>query len=449
MTSDISGRWHGVVDTGSVRAKLAFTLAPSERLATLHLTVAGDISLPLDLAGGRAAFIAAAYDVAFDLAPDASGERLIGTCRTAHVLYPISFQRGHAQPKPRAPRPQTPQPPFPYAEATVSFAGADGGRRVGTLTRPASPPPWPAVILSGCMGPFDRDETQSGHKAMALWADILTRAGLATLRFDKRGVGASEGKYAANTTGDLADDLARALPFLRAQSGIDPARVGLVGHSEGSHVSAEVAAGDPSLTCLVMLTPAGMDMEATFETEMFRAAIAVGGTPIPGAEARIVLDRELRRAGRAPTAEEAVALTREVLTRAAAAGDFPSAHIERRAAMSASPWQRYWWGYDHTAPLRRLACPVLVVFGGLDLQATPDWHAPPIRAALANHPDATLIELPGLNHFLQTARTGAVSEYGDLEETLAPAAISLVRNWLVSKLSVAPDKPPRGGADPG
>jgi hypothetical protein len=444
MTPGISGLWHGVLDTGTVRAKLAISLAPTDGLATLHLTVAGDVAVPLSLERERVIFGAADYDIAFDLAPD--GERLTGSCRHAHALYPFALQRGRTPPKQqRPPRPQTPRPPFPYDAETVSFRGADGTRRAGALTRPAGPPPWPAVILCGCMGPFDRDETQSGHKAMALWADILTRAGLATLRYDKRGVGASEGDFSALTLGDLADDLTCALAFLRDQRGVDAARVGLVGHSEGSHVSAEAAARDPSVGCCVMLTPAGVDGEVTFESEMFRAAIAVGGTPIAGAEALIALNRALRDAGRAPTAEEAVRLSREVLAKAAAAGDFPAAQIERRAAMSASPWQRYWWTYDPTRPLRRLACPVLVVFGGLDLQAPPSWHAPPIRAALAAHPGlTTVVELPGLNHFLQTARTGAISEYADLEETLAPAAITTVRDWLLAMLSATPARPPRG-----
>ena len=443
MTQDISGRWHGVLDTGTAKVKLAFSLAPARGRATVHFTVAGDVSLPLIQREGRLAFDAKDYDAAFDLAPDPSGERLTGTCRTAHVLFPISFQRGESSPKLRAPRLQTPRPPHPYTEESVSFAGADGMHLHGTLTCPSTSPPWPAVILSGCVGPFDRDETQSGHKAMALWADVLTRAGVATLRYDKRGVGASAGDFAANTLDTLSADLGRALVFLREQPGIAPGRIALVGHSEGGHVSVEAAAADPGVAGSVMMTPSGIDEGATLETEMFRAAIAVGGMPVPGAERQIVLARELRRAGRAPTPEEAVTLAREVLIKAAAAGDFPPAHIERRAAMFAWPWQRFWWSYDTTEPLRRLTCPILVVFGGADLQTAPSWHAPPIRTALANHLDATIVELPGLNHFLQTARTGAISEYGDLEETLAPAAITTVRDWLLARLFATPAETPR------
>ena len=59
-----------------------------------------------------------------------------------------------------------------------------------------------------------------------------------------------------------------------------------------------------------------------------------------------------------------------------------------------------------------------------------------IRQALAagGNTDATVEELPGLNHLFQTCTTGAVSEYDRIEETLAPAAIATVRDWLVKRL---------------
>jgi hypothetical protein len=81
-----------------------------------------------------------------------------------------------------------------------------------------------------------------------------------------------------------------------------------------------------------------------------------------------------------------------------------------------------------------LTCPVLAVFAGCDLQTPPRWHAPNVRAALAGNPRARIVELAGLNHFLQPAITGAPSEYADIDQTLAPEALETVCDWVVARL---------------
>ncbi|HEX4199724.1 MAG TPA: alpha/beta hydrolase [Caulobacteraceae bacterium] len=431
MNPDISGDWTGNLDTGTVKVTLNFRLEPAidsggrARLATRSF---GELDLPLVRRGQRWRFNAATVDIALELWPE--GERLAGECRHAGCAYPMSFERGPPRPKPRAPRPQTPTPPFAYEARTVAFTGADGSRRVGTLTTPPGPPPHGAVVLSSWFGGTDRDQRTFGHRPMAVWADVLAALGLTALRYDKRGIGESSGDFSTATTGDLAADLAEAVGFLRTLPGIDPARIGLFGHSEGGHISADVAAADPAIAFCVMLTPSGVPEEEMFDTELFRGAIAVGGRPLHP-QRTIALAHALSAAARtAPTAEEGRARTREILTREAAAGRFPAERIEIRAQMAVAPWRRYWWNYDFTGTLAALACPTLVVFAGRDLQTPPAFHAPKVRAALAANPRARLVELPGLNHFLQTARTGAVSEYGDIDQTLAPEAIETVRDWV-------------------
>lgn len=54
------------------------------------------------------------------------------------------------------------------------------------------------------------------------------------------------------------------------------------------------------------------------------------------------------------------------------------------------------------------------------------------RAALKNNPNATIIELPGMNHLLQDARTAAPNQYNDIEETMSPAALKIITDWLTN-----------------
>jgi hypothetical protein len=430
MNPDISGDWTGVIDTGSVKATLNFKLDPAEDGGTARLATKayGELVLPLTRHDDRWRFDAGIVEIALELWP--AGERLVGRCRAGGALYPVQFERGTEVARPRPQRTQTPLPPFPYEVEAIAFTGADGTQRVGTLTRPTEQPVRGAVVLSSWFGRVDRDQRVLGHRPFAIWADALTRLGLVTLRYDKRGAGESGGDFNSATTGDFAAELALAVAFLRTQPGVDPARVGMFGHSEGGHIGADLAAADPTIAFCIMLTPSGVPEEAMFDTELFRGAVAVGGEPLHP-ERTIALAHALAAAGRdAPTPEQGVARTRAILEREAAAGRFPPERIETRARMAASPWRRYWWNYDHTRSLRALTCPTLVIFAGRDLQTPPRCHEPSVRAALAGNPRAALVELPNLNHFMQPARTGAVSEYGDIDQTLAPEAVEAVCDWL-------------------
>ena len=418
MTSDLSGDWHGVLDAGGVKVKLGLRF-DGDTVWMNRRSGAVD-PLPLRRDGDGVAFELLPADLAFDLRPD--GDRLEGACFTGGVDFPVILTRGVAPTAILAARPQKPLPPFPYEAHEIAFMGANGSRLSGTLTRPPGPGPHRVVVLSSWYGPVDRDQTVAGHKPFALWADQLSRLGLATLRYDKRGTGASKGRFDTASTGDFAADLTCAVAFARTLPGLGA--IGLLGHSEGGHISADVAAEDAAIAFCVMMTPAGVPDEEILETEMFTAARAVGGIPRdPYRAVRIV--RALGEASQAATAPETLARARAIL----AAEALPPEQLEMRAAFAASPWRRYWANHDHTAGLRRLTCPVLVVMAEADLQTPPRAHAGALSTA---NPAATVVILPGLNHFLQPAITGAPSEYREIETSLDASVIETVCGWIAA-----------------
>ncbi|WP_340646147.1 alpha/beta fold hydrolase [Phenylobacterium sp.] len=418
MTPDISGDWHGVLDTGQAKVKLGLRFE-GDTVCMNRRSGAVD-PLPLRRDGDSFAFELLPVDLAFELR--LAGGRLEGTCFHNTVDFPVRVVRGVAPPTLHAIRPQTLAPPFPYEVEAVAFTGADGLSRSGTLTRPPGPGPHRAIVLSSWFGEVDRDQTVAGHRPMALWADRLTRLGFATLRYDKRGVGQSEGRFHTASTGDFAADLAAAVAFLRIRS--DLGAVGLLGHSEGGHISADVAAADPTIAFCVMMTPTGVPDEEVLEAEMFNAARVVGGVP-RDFDRTVGFVRALTQASKALTAEESLAQAREILRAAA----YPPERLEVRAVIAAAPWQRYWATHDHTAGLRRLTCPALVVMAGKDLQTPPRAHAAALTAANAA---ATVVTLPGLNHLLQPATTGAPSEYREIATSLDPTVIKLVCDWIAA-----------------
>ena len=56
-----------------------------------------------------------------------------------------------------------------------------------------------------------------------------------------------------------------------------------------------------------------------------------------------------------------------------------------------------------------------------------------IKTALAHNRDVTIRKLDGLNHLFQTARTGALGEYADIEETIAPVVLGIVTEWIEAR----------------
>ena len=109
------------------------------------------------------------------------------------------------------------------------------------------------------------------------------------------------------------------------------------------------------------------------------------------------------------------------------------AAIEETVAAFTDPWLRYFLAYNPQPALEALAIPVLALIGDLDLQVSAELNIPALEAALAGNSDATVTELDGLNHLFQTATTGAVSEYGQIEETFAPEAMELVSDWILER----------------
>ncbi|MFM7924406.1 MAG: alpha/beta hydrolase, partial [Planctomycetaceae bacterium] len=86
--------------------------------------------------------------------------------------------------------------------------------------------------------------------------------------------------------------------------------------------------------------------------------------------------------------------------------------------------------------LQRVSCPVLALNGERDTQVDPDLNLPAIRSSLAagGNQQVMIEELPGLNHLFQSCRTGAVSEYEQIEETISPLALQRITDWISSTM---------------
>jgi uncharacterized protein len=355
---------------------------------------------------------------------------------TFQQVYPLDLHRAtdaelHPAPPKRpqetaiqaGPRPYTSQDVlFPNAAAHISLAG--------TLSVPAGAGPFPAVVLISGTGHNTRDETVWGHQVFLVLADALNRAGVAVLRYDKRGVGRSGGDYDAATTADFASDAAAAVAWLRRQPRIDPNHVGVLGHSEGGVIAPMVAAHEPNVAFVVTIAGPAIRGDHLFVLHSAMTAKAYGA-PDDYIARRKLFDQNLYDAIiAAPTAQAARERADILVAQGIKDKVVDPNEAQSLASDSTSPWERYFLAYDPAPTLRKLTVPVLAINGSLDLQVPAREDLAVMRQALAHNPHATIVEMPGMNHLLQDAKTGAPNEYNGIEETMSPRALNLICDWV-------------------
>lgn len=430
---DLTGDWQGRIEVPGAPLTIGITL-DADGTGTMDVAAQGITGLALtDVRVDGARFTATVPDlpggaaIGATVAGDAAS--IAGDYTQAGQTFPFRLERGALAPPAR---PQDPQPPLPYRAEDVSYPSGDL-TLAGTLTLPEGPGPFAAVVLITGSGPQDRDEALAGHRPFLVLADALTRAGYAVLRTDDRGVGGSGGDYSRATYEDLTTDVLAGVAHLATRPDIDPARIGLLGHSEGGSLAplaVREARGAVAFTVLMAGPAVSGEDVLVRQNELL---LARAGSPAEEVDAQVAYLRELVALLRAEEYDRAAELTRTRIVEQAAA--LPPAQrptpeqVDAQAAALVSPVTRALVTHDPTAALAELSVPVLAFYGDRDLQV-PAEQSLPRAVALLSGPDATVLTLPGLNHLMQPADTGSPTEYADIQTTVAPEVLDLVTRWL-------------------
>jgi pimeloyl-ACP methyl ester carboxylesterase len=351
----------------------------------------------------------------------------------AQALISLGVQSLAQQSPPR--RPQTPQPPFPYDQREVTYTNsADGTRLVGTLTIPQGAGPHPAAVLvSSGSGGVDRDATAAGHKPFLVIADYLTRRGVAVLRVDSR----KADEYLKFTVEDFAGDVLAGVNFLKKQPEIAASKIGLVGHSLGGMIAGLAAAKSDDMAFAVLLAAPTVpirDFSLTQRGQRLRA----GG--MPEEEVRKRLSASLTLYDRLAAGEENASLQEELREfiklqlppEMSLTPEQLNAILKQEMATVRSRYYKFLNTYDPRVALRKVKYPVLALNGSLDQVVAPKDNLGEIEKALreAGNSDVTVIELYGLNHFFQVAKTGSPLEVSQIEETISPKVLQILTGWI-------------------
>jgi lipoprotein NlpI/pimeloyl-ACP methyl ester carboxylesterase len=434
--SDIDGAWLGTVEAGGTRLRVVFhILNTADGLtATMDSPDQGVNGVPATAVTRNGSSLkiemkqkGAAYEgkISSDLST------IEGTYTWPAGSLPVAVKRvKDVSDLERRPRPQDPVKPYPYGEHEVSYNNnkAQGVTLAGTLTVPPGKGPFPAVLLIPGSGPHDRDETLLGHKLFLVLADYLTRKGIVVLRVDDRGVGKSTGSRTDATTADFATDAEAGVAYLKTRPEVDPHKIGLIGHSEGGLIAPMVAASDPDIAFIVMMAGPGVPGDEILVEQRVMISEA-SGMSHEAAEQNVALERELLTLVKQE--KDNAVLEKELRDKLVGVGSEVEINVQIKAITS--PWMRYFITYDPATALRKVKCPVLAINGEKDLQVSPKQNLPVIRKALEDggNQHFEVDELSGLNHLFQPAKTGAPSEYGEIEQTMSPVAMEKIANWIL------------------
>jgi hypothetical protein len=298
----------------------------------------------------------------------------------------------------------------------------------GTFTKPDKNSPVPAVLLISGAGPQDRDETMAGHKLFLVLSDYLTRRGVAVLRVDDRGTGASKGTFKDATTKDFASDAEAGFQYLMRRPDLDHKHIGLIGHGEGAIEAAMVAASNTQVAFLVLLNGTAVPGQDVLLAQTARAEAAAG---VPEEQ----MDADLRLgSGLYKMVQQG--RTSEEMERALA--NVPEDYrpfVEswrRQIPRLQSPWLAYFLSYNPASALEKIQCPVLALFGEKDMTVDPDQNASAMKKAFSHghNRDAKVKVMPGLNYLFQKANTGLATEYASIQETISPTALEAIGEWI-------------------
>ena len=300
---------------------------------------------------------------------------------------------------------------FPVATgAQESFVQlqTDTGTLHGTLLLPAGTTgPVPIALIIAGSGPTDRDGNSAGlpgkNNALKMLAEALAKQGIASVRYDKRGIAGSMGAGAGRKESDarftmFVDDAVGWLESLRADTRFS--RRIVVGHSEGSLVG--IIAAQRSPTSLVV-------------------SLAGAGRPIADA-----LDEQLSRGLPPELLTEARRILAELKAGRAVDSVPPQLFVVFRP--SVQPYMMSWLPIDPARELARLTVPVLVVQGTTDAQIS----IADAQRLVKDNPRATLEIIEGMNHVLKEARdtTQPPPSYSDPTLPLHPRLIEVLARFL-------------------
>jgi uncharacterized protein len=247
---------------------------------------------------------------------------------------------------------------FREKEVTIQSKGA----LKGTLSIPEnSEEKAPAILIISGSGKLDRNGKVNKRIDLKLYgqiAEYLTTLGFINLRYDKRGVAASEGDFLSTGLWDLVDDAQAAVQFLKGLPEVDPEKVIVLGHSEGCTIGTAVAVRE-ELGGLVLLSGAVERLsEATKRQRDIAKEDIIHAKGFQGQLLRLLGVQNKVEKQAQKYIDKVMNSAKDV--------------IKVSLIKTNAKWMREHFSYDVREDLAKVICPVLAITGERDIQANPE-----------------------------------------------------------------------------
>ncbi len=305
----------------------------------------------------------------------------------------------------------------------------------GTLVRPFGPGPFPAVVMVAGSGPTDRDWNSpllpGTNGSARLLAVALARAGIASIRYDKRASGPHARENVPLLIGKMSmqshvDELAGAVHIMASQAYTHSGRIFALANSEGTLHALNYQLHSPEIPFagLVLASPPG------------RAVGAVAHSQLAGQAARI------------PNGEALLALYDAAITRFLAGEPMaPDPVLPEGVQMLLKslespanlPLARELWMANAAPLLKQVDIPVLVIIGKKDIQVDWQTDGEPLKLAAAGQKEVTFLFPKNANHVLkEELRPRSELALTEMEGYNAPdarldqEALTSILEWLAA-----------------
>lgn len=322
------------------------------------------------------------------------------------------------------------------------------GQLAGTFSRPQEKKKYAVIIFISGSGKQDRDETIFGFKIFKPISDHLVQKGYATFRMDDRGVGGStEISGISETIFDFASDIESAVSYLKTRDDVDTSTIGLLGHSEGGIVAFVVAARRSDIAFVISLAGPTIRGDSLI-LEQIRIQMLSQNVPDSLIQQTLQAQREIYKILRTNGDYEKI---REIVLRQIKeqleyypkeiSSQISNTLIERNAQLQVetarSDWFRTFIDTDPLDYIKKVNCPVLILFGELDKQVPAKMNAERLKS-LKYKKNVTLKIIPKANHLFQKAKTGQLYEYGILPKKFANGFLETMTSWLNQNINTKP-----------
>lgn len=451
---DITGTWNGALSIQGTQLRIVFHVEKTDAGFSTKMDSPdqGAFGIETDKTTweeGTLHIAAKALGMTFEGKEVEGKEELAGTFKQGGMALPLHLTREEVKVEKKEPKPR-PQDPidFPYEQEEVVFTVPQGGHNMaGTLTYPSNGTFNQVVVLISGSGAQNRNEELGpmNHRPFLVLSDHLTRKGIAVLRYDDRGVGESGGKFSTATSKDFADDAAAAVNYLKSRKDMKDKKIGLLGHSEGGMIAPMVAIENKSVDFIGLLAGPGMEGSKLLLQQIDLISEKEGLSAELRANDQKTLKKVFSEIAQHPDLSpellkekiRSIFNTEYEKLPASLQKEIPNKDqmYQSQAAMLSSTWFRFFLKHKPQDYLEKVTCPVLAINGALDLQVPASENLEGIKNSLAKagNENVTIKELPRLNHLFQTAETGAPSEYGQIDETFNPEALSLISDWVFTQ----------------